>query len=146
MKFTLAAYNAGEGRIYDCIKLARSQGIDTGTWESLCTVLPQMSLDSILFVEDVRHGKFKGRETVAYVKAVLNRYDIFNGAEPRYKVQPTDTALVIIEETEDIDDVERILLSPDSLGRVNFGDEQARDQEENHDDEPGKGVSGKHRR
>lgn len=146
VKFTLAAYNAGEGRIYDCIKLARSQGIDTGTWESLCTVLPQMSLDSILFVEDVRHGKFKGRETVAYVKAVLNRYDIFNGAEPRYKVQPTDTALVIIEETEDIDDVERILLSPDSLGRVNFGDEQARDQEENHDDEPGKGVSGKHRR
>ncbi len=146
VKFTLAAYNAGEGRIYDCIKLARSQGIDTGTWESLCTVLPQMSLDSILFVEDVRHGKFKGRETVAYVKAVLNRYDIFNGAEPRYKIQPTDTALVIIEETEDIDDVERILLSPDSLGRVNFGDEQARDQEEDHDDEPGKGVSGKHRR
>lgn len=146
VKFTLAAYNAGEGRIYDCIKLARSQGIDTGTWESLCTVLPQMSLDSILFVEDVRHGKFKGRETVAYVKAVLNRYDIFNGAEPRYKVQPTDTALVIIEETEDIDDVERILLSPDSLGRVNFGDEQARDQEEDHDDEPGNGISGKHRR
>ena len=97
-------------------------------------------------MEDVRHDKFKGRETVADVKAVLNRYDIFNGAEPRYKVLPTDTALVIIDETEDIDDLERILLSPDSLGRVNFGDEQARDQEEDHDDEPGKGVSGKHRR
>ena len=146
VKFTLAAYNAGEGRIYDCIKLAHSQGIDTGTWESLCTVLPQMSQDSILFVEDVRHGKFKGRETVAYVKAVLNRYDIFRGVEPRYKVQPTDTVLVIIEETEDIDNVERILLGPDSLGRVNFGDEQARDQEEDHDDEPGEKVSGKHRR
>ncbi len=143
VKFTLAAYNAGEGRIYDCIKLARLQGIDPGTWENLCAVMPQMSRDSILFVDDVRHGKFKGKETVAYVKAVLNQYDIFCGLPPRYKVQPTDTALVMIEETED---VERILLSPDSLGRVNLGDEQARDQKENHDDEPGKGVSGKHRR
>ena len=143
VKFTLAAYNAGEGRIYDCINLARSQGIDTGTWESLCTVLPQMSQDSIRFVEDVRHGKFKGKETVAYVKAVLNQYDIFSGHSPRYKVQPTDTALVMIEETED---VERILLSPDSLSRIDLGDEQARDQKENHDDKPGEEVGGKHRR
>lgn len=143
IKFTLAAYNAGEGRIYDCIKLARSQGIDTGTWESLCTVLPQMSQDSILFVEDVRHGKFKGVETVAYVKAVLNQYDIFNGRTPRYKVQPTDTALVMIEETED---VEQILLSPDSLSRIDSGDKEARDQEKEHDDKPGEEVGSKHRR
>ena len=143
VKFTLAAYNAGEGRIYDCINLARSQGIDTGTWESLCTVLPQMSQDSIRFVEDVRHGKFKGKATVAYVTAVLNQYDIFSGHSPRYKVQPTDTALVMIEETED---VERILLSPDSLSRIDLGDEQVRDQKENHDDKPGEEVGGKHRR
>ncbi len=133
VKFTLAAYNAGEGRIYDCINLARTQGIDTGTWESLCTVLPQMSKDSILLVEDVRHGKFKGKETVAYVKAVLNQYDIFSGTQPRYKAQPNDTTLVMIEEAEE---VERILLSPDSLSRVNPGDEHARNQEEEHNDEP----------
>ncbi len=143
VKFTLAAYNAGEGRIYDCIKLARSQGVDTGTWESLCTVLPQMSQDSILFVEDVRHGKFKGRETVAYVKAVLNRYDIFNGDTPRYNIQPADTALVMIEEAED---VEQILLSPDSLSRIDSGDKEARDQEKEHNDQPGEEVGGKHRR
>lgn len=143
VKFTLAAYNAGEGRIYDCIKFARSQGIDTGTWESLCTVLPKMNDDSILLVDDVRHGKFKGKETVAYVKAVLNQYDIFNGKPPRYKVQPSDSVLVMMEETED---VERILLSPDSLGRVDLGDEQARDQEKDHDDKPGEKVSGKHGR
>ena len=143
VKFTLAAYNAGEGRVYDCIKLARSQGIDTGRWESLCSVLPQMSQDSILLVDDVAHGKFKGKETMAYVKAVLNQYDIFNGKSPRYAVQPSDTALVMIEETED---VERILLSPDSLGRVDLGDEQTRDQEENHDGQPGEKIGGKHRR
>ena len=80
---------------------------------------------------------------MAYVKAVLNQYDIFSGHSPRYKVQPTDTALVMIEETED---VERILLSPDSLSRIDLGDEQARDQKENHDDKPGEEVGGKHRR
>lgn len=143
IKFTLAAYNAGEGRIYDCIKLARSQGIDTGSWESVCTVLPQMSQDSILFVEDVRHGKFKGKETVAYVKAALNQYDIFNGRPPRFKVQPADTALTLIEETED---VEQILLSPDSLGRIDLGDEKTREQEKEHNDQPAESVGGNHGR
>ncbi len=143
VKFTLAAYNAGEGRIHDCIELARSQGIDPGTWENLCLVRSRMSQDSILSVENVRHGRFLGDETVAYVKAVLNQYDIFNGHAPRFKVQPADTALVMIEETED---AERILLSPDSLGRIDLGDEQARNQEENHDDEPRDDVGGKHRR
>lgn len=143
VKFALAAYNAGEGRIYDCIKLARSHGIDTGTWESLCSVLPQMSQDSILLADDVAHGKFKGKETVAYVKAVLNRYDIFNGATPRYVTAPADTAFAMLEEEED---VERILLSPDSLSRIDSGDEKARDQEEDHNDQPGKEISGKHGR
>ena len=143
VKFTLAAYNAGEGRIYDCINLARSQGINPSTWDGLCAVLPQMSQDSIKFVEDVRHGKFMGRETMAYVKAVLNQYDIFNGTTPRYKVQPADTALAPARETVDAGE---ILLSPDSLSRIDLGDEQARDQEQEHDDQPGKQVSGKHGR
>lgn len=143
VKFTLAAYNAGEGRIYDCINLARSQGVNPSTWDSLCAVLPQMSQDSIKFVEDVRHGKFKGRETMAYVKAVLNQYDIFNGTMPRYKVQPADTALAPAREAVDAGE---ILLSPDSLSRIDLGDEQARDQEQEHDDQPGKQVSGKHGR
>lgn len=106
-------------------------------------VRSQMSQDSTLFAEDVRQGRFIGNETVAYVKAVLNQYDIFNGHAPRFKVQPADTALVMIEETEDAG---RILLSPDSLGRIDLGDEQARNQEKNHDDEPRDDVSGKHRR
>lgn len=144
VKFTLAAYNAGEGRIYDCIKLARSQGVDPSSWESLCSIIPLMSQDSVLMsVEDVRHGRFNGKETIAYVKAVLNRYDIFNGVTPRYASAPADTALVMLEEEED---VERILLSPDSLGRIDPGDEKARDQKEDHNDQPGKEIGGKHGR
>lgn len=116
VKFTLGAYNAGEGRIYDCIRLALSQGIDASHWESLCTVLPQMNQD-MLVVQTVsgaesaqpvpdtsallpaaadtlqapadsllsagndprHHGKFSGKETVGFVKAVLGQYEIFKG-------------------------------------------------------------------
>lgn len=143
VKFTLAAYNAGEGRIYDCIRLARSQGIDTGSWDSLCTVIPQMSQDSILLVEDVTHGKFKGKETVAYVKATLNQYDIFSGRPGRYKSQPSDSSLVRTVVNEDTGET---LLGPDSLGRIDSGDKEARNQEKDHYGQPGEKISGKHPR
>ena len=32
IKFTLASYNAGEGRIMDCRNLAAAQGLDNGVW------------------------------------------------------------------------------------------------------------------
>ncbi len=134
LKFTLAAYNAGEGRIKDCVELARSQGIGTETWESLCSVPRRASRDSLRSGVPAKDGKFISAETVAYVKAVLNQYDIFNGTTPRYKVQPTDTALAAIEEEAGV--VQDLLLGPDSLGRIDLGDEQARDQEEEHDDQP----------
>lgn len=127
VKFTLAAYNAGEGRIYDCIRLARSQGIDTGIWDSLCTVIPQMSKDSILLAEDVTHGKFKGKETVAYVKATLNQYDIFRGRPRRYQAKPYDSLSVRTGE---------VLPGPDSLGGIDPGDKEAWNQEKNHNDQP----------
>lgn len=143
VKFTLAAYNAGEGRIYDCIRLARSQGIETGIWDSLCTVIPQMSQDSILLAEDVTHGRFKGKETVAYVKATLNQYDIFSGRPRRYQTQPYDSASVRTGEDEDTGEV---LPGPDSLGGIYPGDKEARNQEKNHNDQPGEEIGGKHPR
>lgn len=144
LKFTLAAYNAGEGRIKDCVELARSQGIGTGTWESLCSVPRRTSRDSLLSGVPAKGGKFVSAETVAYVKAVLNQYDIFKGRTPRYKIQPTDTALAVIEREAGV--VQDLLLGPDSLGRIDLGDEQARDQEKEHDDQPGDHIGGKHRR
>ncbi len=144
LKFTLAAYNAGEGRINDCVEQARSQGVGTGTWESLCSVSRLTSRDSLRSGVPAKDRKFISAETVAYVKAVLNQYDIFNGTTPRYKVQPTDTALAAIEEEAGV--AQDLLLSPDSLGRIDLGDEQTRDQKEEHDDQPGDHIGGQHRR
>ncbi|MBQ3977323.1 MAG: transglycosylase SLT domain-containing protein [Bacteroidales bacterium] len=58
-------------------------------------------------------GREQSSETAAYTKAVLNLYDFFRGVEPKQ-----DT-----------------LLGPDSLGGIDPGDEHARDEEEQHDDQ-----------
>lgn len=70
-------------------------------------------------------GREQTVETAAYVKKVLNQYDIFRGEEPRYR---------------DVIEVADSLLGPDSLGGVDPGYEQAGDQEEDHDDGEGDDV------
>ena len=56
LKFVLAAYNVGEGKIQRCIDEARSQGLDTTRWSSVSTMLP------------------KGHHTIKYVENVLDTY------------------------------------------------------------------------
>lgn len=58
-KFTLAAFNSGEGRILDCISEADSLGVGHAVWDSVTTV-PNMSA-----------------ETVGFVRAVLGKYQEF---------------------------------------------------------------------
>lgn len=74
IKFTLAAYNAGEGRISDCRNLAQAKGYDSNRWEETVKVIPMMRDDSILEEETVKHGKFQGHETIDYVESVMSHY------------------------------------------------------------------------
>ena len=77
IKFTLAAYNAGEGRIMDCRNLAASLDLDNTCWETTVKVIPMMREESILENEAVKLGKFKGYETIAYVDQVFSHYNAF---------------------------------------------------------------------
>lgn len=77
VKFTLAAYNAGEGRIMDCRNFAISQQADSTRWDEIVRLIPQMREDSILDEESVKLGKFQGHETIAYVDSVLSHYEAF---------------------------------------------------------------------
>ena len=77
IKFTLAAYNAGEGRVADCRNLAESRGFDSNVWEDVLKVIPEMRNDDILDVECVKLGKFKGHETIRYVENVMGIYNAF---------------------------------------------------------------------
>lgn len=56
LKFVLASYNAGEGKIQRCIDQAREKGLDTTRWAPVSTILP------------------KGHHTVSYVEKVLDTY------------------------------------------------------------------------
>jgi len=76
-KFTLAAYNAGEGRLLDCINYAASVGADNTTWEGLLSVIPDMANDSIMQNDTVKLGVFKGVETIAYIESVYDIYDAY---------------------------------------------------------------------
>ena len=74
IKFTLAAYNAGEGRVADCRNLAASKGFDNNRWEEITKIIPLMREDSILEEESVKLGKFQGHETINYIESVLAHY------------------------------------------------------------------------
>lgn len=76
VKFTLAAYNAGESRMEDCMNFAKAQGRDSLDWNSVAELIPLMSMPE--YYEDadyLRHGKFNGTETIRYVNDVLSKYE-----------------------------------------------------------------------
>ena len=77
VKFTLAAYNAGEGRIADCRNFAESRQADKNCWEDIVSLIPQMREDSILQEPSVKLGKFEGYETIAYIDSVMSLYNAF---------------------------------------------------------------------
>lgn len=64
IKFTLAAYNAGEGRIDNCIDVAKQHNIPYNQWDSVVTCFQYMP-------------DFRGDETKKYVEEVLKRCDYY---------------------------------------------------------------------
>ena len=77
IKFTLAAYNAGEGRIADCRRFAEAKSADSNRWDEIVNLIPLMREDSILEEESVKLGKFQGYETITYVENVMELYNAF---------------------------------------------------------------------
>ena len=82
IKFTLAAYNAGEGRIADCLNFAKVKDVDCNQWEEIVNLIPLMREDSILEEKSVKLGKFQGYETIAYVDSIMSIYEQFQTVCP----------------------------------------------------------------
>lgn len=77
-KYSLAAYNAGIGRIRDVLNVARANDISTGYWENMAElVIPEMRDSSKIDTSIVKLGTFKGFETIAYVDNIITIYEEF---------------------------------------------------------------------
>ena len=77
IKFVLAAYNAGEGRLEDIRRAAEYLGEDPNSWESLRDVIPKMRKREGIPANILKLGHFKGTETLKFVDEVLERYDTY---------------------------------------------------------------------
>ncbi len=74
-KFMLAAYNAGYGRITDCRTFAVSQGKNPNSWDEVAAVIPLMRHEVYYSGEVMQLGRFKGTETLNFVREVWDRYE-----------------------------------------------------------------------
>ena len=70
LKFALAAFNCGEGNVLKCIRTAEELGVDPTRWDSVVTVIPEVP-------------GFHGKQTIAYVREVLDTYGEYSEVYPR---------------------------------------------------------------
>lgn len=75
IKFTLASYNAGASRIKDCMNFTKAQKNNPEDWEDVVKTIPYMSIPEYYKKANLRHGKFKGTETIKYVSSILSKYE-----------------------------------------------------------------------
>ena len=82
IKLTLAAYNAGIGRVYDAQEIAAYLHENPLEWESIKDALPLLSRrhgslhKGIWNASKPKTGWFgNSRETISYVESVMNHYD-----------------------------------------------------------------------
>lgn len=77
IKFVLASYNAGEGRIADCRNFARENKLDSNRWDDILKVIPMMRNEDVASLDYIKFGKFYGTETITYVDNILRLYTVF---------------------------------------------------------------------
>ena len=70
----IAAYNIGQGHIYDARKLAIQKNLDPNLWESLEETLPLLRYQK--YYKKSKYGYCRGTEPVRYIKQIMIYYDI----------------------------------------------------------------------
>ena len=70
LKFALAAYNCGEGNVLKCIRTAEELGVDPTIWDNIVLIIPEVP-------------GFHGKQTIAYVREVLDTYEEYSEVYPR---------------------------------------------------------------
>ena len=75
LKFILASYNAGPGHVLDAMVLAEKNGMDPHKWDDNVAVWLQKKSEPQYYNDaDVKSGYFTGKESIAFVTQILDRY------------------------------------------------------------------------
>ena len=82
IKFVLAAYNAGQGHIFDAIELAKKYGANSKIWYDNVEKYLMLKSKSEYYNDDVcKLGYFRAAHTVRYVKDVQRTFDRYMGVK-----------------------------------------------------------------
>lgn len=73
IRFTLASYNAGEGKILECRDFAKEKGYNADKWNEIVNLIPEMR----------EQGLFQGYETITYIDNIQSLYDAICKIYPR---------------------------------------------------------------
>jgi membrane-bound lytic murein transglycosylase F len=83
IKFSLAAYNAGIGHIYDARALAKKYKLDPNVWsDNVEAMLLNKSSRKYYTDPVVKHGHCRGFETRVYVRNIMQYYEHYQNFLP----------------------------------------------------------------
>lgn len=74
--FSLAAYNAGWGHVWDARELARQMGLNHNRWFDHVE-RAMLSLSKPRYYQRARHGFIRGGQPVEYVQKIKSRYEAY---------------------------------------------------------------------
>ncbi len=77
IKFTLAAYNGGEGYIKNCITYAASKDADISVWDSVAVFIPMIRDEEDAVLDSLGITRIKGDEVLNYVESVTGLWNEF---------------------------------------------------------------------
>lgn len=80
IQLSLAAYNAGEGRLEDAMSLASLHKKDPLKWVNIAETIPLMNDRDYYTNEVVKFGKFRGNETLQFVDNIIKRYEKYQSS------------------------------------------------------------------
>lgn len=92
LRFSLGAYNVGQGHVRDAMKLAEKFGEDPTSWEVVAKYLIKKSTSEYYTDPVVQFGYCRGSEPVNYVKQIMHRYTQYRAF---YSNQEADSTQIV---------------------------------------------------
>jgi membrane-bound lytic murein transglycosylase F len=99
----LAAYNIGQGHIFDARNIAKRMNLDPNQWSAVAKVLPLLRFRQ--YYKKAKYGYCRGTEPIRYIKQIMLYYDVLKHQSIEFQSMPisspaealSDTATVVLQ-------------------------------------------------